>query len=100
MKKNTYKQKIQEKVKETSQNKFLSACILVAFFLVGMYGYRCLSEKVCEVEAIDKIVRHDIMLAMPRGTMTVEVADTKSSRELGLSGRKEMKEDEDELTLV
>jgi uncharacterized membrane protein (UPF0127 family) len=94
MKKNKYHQKLTEKVVKTSQNKFLSAAILIAFFLVGMYGYRCLLEKVCEVESIDKFVRHDMMLAMPRGTMTVEVADTKSSRELGLSGRKEMKADE------
>ena len=79
---------------KTSQNKLLSAAILVIFFFVGMYGYRCFFEKVCNNEVIDKYVRHDMMLAMPHGTMTVEVADTKSSRELGLSGRKEMKEDE------
>ncbi len=87
MKKNKYQAKIEEKIKKTSQNKVLSVIVLTTFFFVGLYGYRCLFEKVCEVEAIDKFVRHDMMIAMPHGTMTVEVADTKSSRELGLSGR-------------
>lgn len=94
MKKNKYQQKIEEKIIKTSQNKVLSVIILAAFFLVGLYGYRCLFEKVCEVEAIDKFVRHDMMVAMPHGTMIVEVADTKSSRELGLSGRPTMKHEE------
>lgn len=94
MKKNKYQQKIEERIVKTSQNKMLSAFILVTFFLVGLYGYRCLFEKVCENTVIDKFVRHDMMLAMPHGTMTVEVADTKSSRELGLSGRPGMTDEE------
>lgn len=94
MKKNKYQQKIEEKIVKTSQNKILSAIILITFFFVGLYGYRCLFEKVCENTSIDKFVRHDIMIAMPHGTMNVEVADTKSSRELGLSGRPSMKDDE------
>lgn len=94
MKKNKYHQKIAERVVKTSQNKLLSVAILVIFFFVGMYGYRCLFEKVCNNEAIDKYVRHDMMMTLPRGTMIVEVADTKSSRELGLSGRSKMETNE------
>lgn len=71
-----------------------SVVLLVMVFVVGMYGYRCLSEKVCEVDAIDKIVRHDLTILMPKGALEVEVADTKSSRELGLSFRKSMRDDE------
>lgn len=71
-----------------------SVVLLVVLFILGMYGYRCLSEKVCEVEAIDKYVRHDLVVEMPKGALTVEVADTKSSREQGLSFRKSMRDDE------
>lgn len=68
--------------------------LLVVLFILGMYGYRCLSEKVCEVDVIDKYVRHDLVIEMPKGALTVEVADTKSSREQGLSFRKSMRDDE------
>ena len=71
-----------------------SAFVIVLFFFVGMYGYRCLFEKVCEVDVINKIVRHDVTITTPHGAIIAEVADTKSSRELGLSGRKNMRENE------
>jgi hypothetical protein len=68
--------------------------MLAVLFVIGMYGYRCLHEKVCEVEAIDKFVRHDLLISMPKGALQVEVADTQASRELGLSYRQTMGNDE------
>jgi uncharacterized membrane protein (UPF0127 family) len=59
-----------------------------------MYGFRCFVTKVCGVTVIDKIVRHDLTLLMPRGALEVEVANTPASRELGLSGRKKMTDSE------
>ncbi len=94
MKKNTYHQKIRAKVFEARKNKIFSGIFLILFFFVGMYGYRCLSEKVCEVDMLNRFVRHDVMVTTPRGVITAEVADTKSSRELGLSGREKMEEGE------
>ncbi len=94
MKKNKYNQKLKTKVLEVKNNKFFSAIIIILFFFVGMYGYRCLSEKVCEVDILERFVRHDITITTPKGAMTVEVADTKSSRELGLSGRTKMNDND------
>jgi uncharacterized membrane protein (UPF0127 family) len=43
---------------------------------------------------IDKFIRSDLTILMPKGALTVELANTKASRELGLSGRKTMRDDE------
>lgn len=51
-------------------------------------------EKVCDSVIVDRLVRHDVTLLMPKGALEVEVADTISSRELGLSGRKKLNDDE------
>lgn len=66
----------------------------VGLFFSSMYGYRCLVEKVCESEILDRVVRHDVTILMPEGAIVAEVADTKSSRELGLTGREELKDGE------
>mgnify|MGYP000924508267 FL=1 len=67
--------------------------VLVCFFL-GSYSFKCLSEKICEVDLINHFIRHDTLITAPRGVIHAEVADTKSTKELGLSGRKEMGKDE------
>jgi uncharacterized membrane protein (UPF0127 family) len=67
--------------------------ILVLLFVIW-YGYRCLGEKVCEVEAINKFVRHDVTIQTPNGAIVTEVVDTVASRELGLSGRSDMRDNE------
>lgn len=105
MKKNTHhkaKQAIVETLKKSTsnvrgntwmRNSFLVlAC--VALFFSSMYGFRCLATKVCDVIVVDKFVRHDVTILMPHGALEVEVADTQPSRELGLSGRKSMQDDE------
>ncbi len=62
--------------------------ILILFAIIfGYYTYTCLTEKVCEIDIINKLVRHDVTITTPTGAIIAEVVDTKSSRELGLSGR-------------
>jgi hypothetical protein len=68
--------------------------LLVALFFSSMYGFRCLATKVCDSIIVDKIIRHDMTVLMPKGALEVEVADTYASRELGLSGRDKMGDDE------
>lgn len=94
MKKNKYHQKLKAKAFEGTKNKIFSAVIIVSFFFIGMYGYRCFFEKVCDIDVLEKFVRHDVTIATPKGAITVEVADTKSSRELGLSGRPKMNDND------
>ena len=50
--------------------------------------------KVCSNTVINKFIRHDVTVLMPKGALEVEVADTKASRELGLSGRESLGVDE------
>ena len=68
--------------------------LLMALFFSSMYGFRCLATKVCDSIIVDKIIRHDVTILMPKGALEVEVADTQASRELGLSGREKMGDDE------
>jgi uncharacterized membrane protein (UPF0127 family) len=56
--------------------------------------FRCFLTKVCGVIAIDTLVRSKYTLLMPKGALDVEVANTRASRELGLSGRFQMKDGE------
>jgi uncharacterized membrane protein (UPF0127 family) len=68
--------------------------LLVGLFFSSMYGFKCLVTKVCESVIIDKFVRHDMIILMPKGALEVEVANTRASRELGLTGREGMQDDE------
>lgn len=66
--------------------------IAVVFGVIAIiYTYTCLTEKVCGVDSVNRFVRHDVTLTLPKGAIVAEVVDTKSSRELGLSGRKELR---------
>lgn len=94
MKKNKYHQKLENKPARGIKKNLFSVLMFIVFFAIGMYGYNCLSEKVCEVESINRFVRQDVTITTPKGAITAEVADTKSSRELGLSGRPVMKDNE------
>jgi uncharacterized membrane protein (UPF0127 family) len=66
----------------------------VGLFFFSKYSIHCAMEKVCDSVIVDRLVRHDVTLLMPKGALEVEVADTISSRELGLSGRKKINDDE------
>ena len=74
--------------------KLLFAVIIVGLFAVSFYSVKCGYYKVCDAEILDRFVRHDVTILMPKGAVTAEVADTKASRELGLSGRTKMENNE------
>lgn len=94
MKKNKYQEKLRNKKVGGIKKNIFSIIILVIFFAIGMYGYRCFFEKVCDVPTLERFVRHNATITTSKGTIIAEVADTKSSRELGLSGRPSIKSDE------
>lgn len=68
--------------------------LCIGLFLSTMYGVRCFVTKVCESVVIDKFIRSDLTVLMPKGALVVEMANTQASRELGLSGRPHMRDDE------
>ncbi|MEN9881315.1 MAG: hypothetical protein RLZZ308_498 [Candidatus Parcubacteria bacterium] len=68
--------------------------LLVGLFFSTMYGFKCFLSHVCEVPVFEKWIRHDVTVLMPKGALQVEVANTYASRELGLSGRDSMTDDE------
>jgi uncharacterized membrane protein (UPF0127 family) len=94
MKKNKYQQKLRKKEIGGIKNNIFSVLVLVFFFGVGMYGYQCLFEKVCKVTIFNRFVSHSVTITTPHGALTAEVADTKSTREQGLSGRTGLKDNE------
>ena len=71
---------------------FIAVCVIL--FFGSMYGFRCFVYKMCDVEMVTKYIRDDVTILMPKGAIQVEVANTKASRELGLSGRPSMGDDE------
>ncbi len=100
MKKNTYtkhKNSSSSSVttkKSTMIRNTLLVLLCVGLFFSSMYGFRCLATKVCDSVVVDKFVRSDMTILMPKGAITAELANTKASRELGLSGRHIMNDDE------
>ena len=90
--KNTFTQGSMKK-KSLPRNIFF-VVLCVGLFFGSMYGFRCFVTKVCQSTAVDKFIRSDLMILMPKGAIEVEVANTKASRELGLSGRHSMHDNE------
>lgn len=90
--------KHKHKKAEKSPRRFVRAVGLlllsVGLFFSSMYGYKCFVEKVCESEVINRVVRPDTTVLMPKGALTAEVVNTKSARALGLSGRTKMADNE------
>jgi uncharacterized protein len=68
--------------------------MIILFYFIGEYSFRCFAEKVCGIVQLDMKIRTFITITVPQGEIRAEVADTKSSRELGLSGRVTMKDGE------
>lgn len=64
-------------------------CIVVFFilFVLGWYGFKCVSTKVCRPIFLENIVRDKAVITFPDGKIEALVADTNESREEGLSGR-------------
>lgn len=80
--------------KDTKLIKYFFALVVVLFALFFVeYSYHCVFEKVCSSDTVNSIVRRKGTITAPNGVIRVEVADTKSSRVLGLSGRKGLAED-------
>lgn len=99
MKKNKHRQQKKDFSSPAKKKSFvirntLFAILSVGLFFSSMYGFKCLVTKVCDSFVIDKFVRSDMTILMPKGAITVELANTKASRELGLSGRQKMNDDE------
>ena len=69
--------------------------ILAVFLCAGIifYGSRCFTTKVCGVIAVDRLVRDEVRITLPKGSILAERVDTQASRELGLSGRKSLPEE-------
>lgn len=83
-----------EDVSGSFGKKLFFGSLVIILFLSSMYGYRCFVGKDCEVELLSKLVRGRATVLMPQGALEAEVAKTKSSRELGLSFRESMRDDE------
>lgn len=94
MKKNKYQQKLRARKVLGFRKNFFFVLVLIFAFGVGWYGFRCISQKMCEVTIISKLVSHNVTITTPKGAITAEVADTKSTREQGLSGRTSLKDNE------
>lgn len=70
------------------ERKTIYGFAVIVFLLVGWYGYTCIAQKTCGSQTLEKVVRHDVDIIAPKGTVVAEVVDTPSSRALGLSFRK------------
>lgn len=70
------------------EKKVVYGIVVMFGVILVVYTYTCLTEKVCGIDSVNKFVRHDVTIVVPKGAIVTEVVDTKSSRELGLSGRK------------
>ena len=76
------------------EKKIVHGVLAVLFVIVCWFGYTCFFEKVCYSATIERFVRHDVTIIAPQGAIVSEVADTRASRELGLSGRKGLRNNE------
>jgi uncharacterized membrane protein (UPF0127 family) len=65
---------------------------VVAALVALTYVPRCVTTKVCGLTIVDKVVRGEVTVKAPQGSIEAEIVDTVESRELGLSGRNTLKE--------
>jgi uncharacterized membrane protein (UPF0127 family) len=72
-------------LKKHSQAFFVLGVSLL--IVLGLYAYKCITTEVCGNAFIERLVREDAVLTFPHGAITVEIANTKASREQGLSFR-------------
>lgn len=76
------------------EKKVIYLLLLLVCIGVSTYGYYCVLEKVCKSAPIERIVRGEREITLPKGVVYAEVADTEASRTKGLSGRSGLKENE------
>lgn len=97
-----HKAKIQKKNQEKrdkqsalfSTSHIIIGVAIVVVCLTVSFAFSCLTKKVCHSLTLDRLVRNYTDIELPKGKVYAEIVDTKASRELGLSGRTEMKKDE------
>ena len=92
---NCLKNKIKIRALSACNGKYdftLKQFILIFFLAFAVSGIAVFIYKSTPVQEFffDRYVRHDIVVRAPEGDIQTEVSDTSSSRELGLSFRKEM----------
>lgn len=58
------------------------------------YVYQCGFNKVCGSRIVERVVRNEKEIILPRGSVYVEIVETPKSRAQGLSERKRLAEDE------
>lgn len=75
------------------KNLFATVGVFVLLALIAV-GYHCGIQKVCKSSIIERIVRNEKEIIVPKGKIYAEIVDTRESREQGLSGRKGLAEDE------
>lgn len=85
-----YKHKLSRK--EKSGAVYFLLVIILCF--VALYGYKCNSTKVCRPMFLENIVRDKAVITFQNGKIEALVADTKESREEGLSGRSSLSDGE------
>lgn len=69
--------------------KIAKIILAVLVLLVAVkYLYNCVGTEVCGTPVLDRLVREEVVLPFPQKVLTVEVVNTRESRELGLSNRK------------
>jgi uncharacterized membrane protein (UPF0127 family) len=97
MKKNKYNNKKNTVPVTAKKNGTIVRTVFIVVLSIGlfastMYSVNCYVTKVCKPVIFEKFVRDDMTILMPKGALTAELANTKASRELGLSGRHMMKD--------
>jgi uncharacterized membrane protein (UPF0127 family) len=80
-------------IHNAKQKKVITILIAILALSAVAYAYRCGVQKTCGSSVVEQVVRKEVTVTAPRGTITAEVVDTASSREQGLSGRLGLGED-------
>lgn len=81
-----YKHKLSRKEKRGA----IYFLLVIALCFVALYGYKCNSTKVCQPLFLESIVRKNVEVTFQGGKINAMVANTKESREEGLSGRSDL----------
>ncbi|MEI6810474.1 MAG: DUF192 domain-containing protein [Candidatus Nomurabacteria bacterium] len=78
-----YKHKLTSKEKRGA----IYFLLVIGLCFISLYGYKCVSTKVCRPSFLENIVRRNVEITFSGGKINAVVADTKESREEGLSGK-------------
>lgn len=76
------------------KNRIVWITVAVLSLALIPVGYRCAIQKTCKSGTVEKAVRGEAVVQLPKGMIYAEVVDTPASRAQGLSGRKTLGEKE------